>query len=120
MTYFGPVHEVSQVRRFNDKLGYFEELEALQESIKEEELEIKLEGGTKGRLKELEKDLHTYEKGLKGLRIRPEVLSAYVHFEYEKSKHDCLQFFNNHYLFESWSHGCVRNCCCCCIDKPSR
>jgi hypothetical protein len=42
---FGPVYEVSLVRRYKNKLSYFEELEELDEEIKEEELEIILGSG---------------------------------------------------------------------------
>jgi hypothetical protein len=32
---FGPVYEVSLVRRFKNKLSYFEELDEIEEEIKE-------------------------------------------------------------------------------------
>jgi hypothetical protein len=52
------------------------------------------------------------------LQIYPRTISAYVHFQYEKSKVDCLTYFNNHYLFDSCSHSCMRACCCCCVNRP--
>lgn len=35
---FGPIYEVSLVREFENKLSYFEDLDNLEEEIKEEEL----------------------------------------------------------------------------------
>lgn len=52
------------------------------------------------------------------MKINPKTISAYVHYEYEKSKVECLTYFNKHYLFNSCSHGAVRGCCCCCVDDP--
>ena len=43
-TAFGPVYEVSVVRNYQNKLPFFEDLDELEEEIKEEELELSLGG----------------------------------------------------------------------------
>ena len=43
-TTFGPVYEVSVVRNYQNKLPFFEDLDELEEEIKEEELELSLGG----------------------------------------------------------------------------
>lgn len=45
-------------------------------------------------------------------------MSAFVHFQFEKSKVECLSYFNKYYLFDQCTHSCARSCCCCCVDKP--
>ena len=52
------------------------------------------------------------------MHIRPTTVSAYVHFQFQKSKVECLNYFNEHYRFDNCSHGCMRCCCCCCVNKP--
>ena len=54
------------------------------------------------------------------MQIEPSTVSAFVHFQFEKSKVDCLSYFNEHYLFDSCCHGCIRSCCCCCLKKPDQ
>jgi hypothetical protein len=54
---------------------------------------------------------------LQHMKIRPKAVSAYIHFEYEKSKVECLSFFNKHYLFNTCPHACFRCFCCCCIPE---
>lgn len=52
------------------------------------------------------------------MNIKPTTVSVFVHFQFEKSKVECLNYFNEHYLFDNCPHSCSRNCCCCCIAKP--
>lgn len=66
----------------------------------------------------LKKDKEKLQRYISTLQIHPKTISAYVHFQYEKSKVDCLTYFNNHYLFNNCSHSCMRSCCCCCVDEP--
>lgn len=52
------------------------------------------------------------------LSIKPQTIAAFVHFEYEKSKMDCLEYFKKHYLFSASSfHSCMHSVCCCCIEE---
>ena len=46
-------------------------------------------------------------------------ISAFIHFQMEKSRNDCLTEFSNNYLFDNCTNNCMRNCCCCCIQEPS-
>ena len=48
--------EVSVVRRHKDKLQYFEDLDELEERIREQELELKLGNGTLEDVEELMKE----------------------------------------------------------------
>jgi hypothetical protein len=48
-TSYGPVYEVSLARNYDNKLSYFEEIDELQEEIKELELEMVLEGDSGNR-----------------------------------------------------------------------
>ena len=50
------MYEVSLVRRYKNKLTYFQELDELEEEIKEEELEVILGGGDKSYVEALKKD----------------------------------------------------------------
>ena len=56
MEVYGPVFEVSVVRRHKDKLQYFEDLDELEERIREQELELKLGNGTLEDVEELMKE----------------------------------------------------------------
>jgi hypothetical protein len=67
---------------------------------------------------ELRRNKEKLQRYISTLQIRPRTISAYVHFQYEKSKSDCLTYFNNHYLFDNCSHAYMRACCCCCVDRP--
>ena len=53
------------------------------------------------------------------LRIVPETESAYVHFQFEKTKTKCLDIHQEYYLYDTCGHCCMRNCCCCCIKDLS-
>ena len=112
------MYEVSLVRRYKNKLTYFQELDELEEEIKEEELEVILGGGDKYHVEALKKDKAKLNKEISKMQIYPKTISTYIHFEYEKSKVDCLTYFNDHYLFNNCSHGCMRGCCCCCVKTP--
>jgi hypothetical protein len=116
---FGPVYEVSLVRRYKNKLSYFEELDELEEELKEEELEVILGGGDKENVASIKKEKEKLQRYINTLQIHPKTISVYVHFQYEKSKVDCLTYFNDHYLFNTCSHGYMRSCCCCCVDEPT-
>lgn len=50
---FGPVYECSIVYDYRDKLKYFQEIDEIDQEIKEEELEIKMGGGDLEELKTL-------------------------------------------------------------------
>lgn len=44
-----------------------------------------------------------------------------MHFQFEKSKVDMLEYYNEHYLFNTRNtHSCMRSLCCCCIDDPEQ
>jgi hypothetical protein len=58
------------------------------------------------------------ERRLDTMQIKPRTVSAYVHFQFEKSKVECLSYFNDHYQFSTCSHCCMRTCCCCCVNEP--
>lgn len=59
-------------------------------------------------------------KYINTLQIYPKTISAFIHFQYEKSKVDCLTYFNEHYLFDTCSHNCMRSMCCCCVAEPEQ
>lgn len=52
------------------------------------------------------------------MKISPHILSAFVHFEYEKSKTDMLNYYSDHWMFDSCSHDCVLGACNCCMEQP--
>ena len=56
MEVYGPVYEVSLARRHNNQLQYFEELDEIEERIREQELELKLSNGTLEEVEELIKE----------------------------------------------------------------
>lgn len=67
----------------------------------------------------MRKEKDELSKYVNTLRIKPSVKSAYVHFQFEKSKVDMLQYYSDHYLFgHKNSHSFARAVCCCCIDDP--
>lgn len=76
--------------------------------------------GNQETLKKLRKEKEELSKYINTLRIKPSVRSAFIHFQFEKSKVDMLDFYSNHYLFsESNSHALTRAICCCCVDDPA-
>lgn len=77
-----------------------------------------LGGGDKETVNDLRRSKEKLQRYISTLQIRPRTISAFVHFQYEKSKVDCLTYFNKHYLFDSCSHSCMRSCCCCCVNRP--
>lgn len=53
---------------------------------------------------------------INSIKIHPRILSVFVHFQYESSKNDLLDFYSHHYLYSSLFHECcMHGCCCCCI-----
>ena len=44
-------------------------------------------------------------------------MSAFIHFQYEKSKAECLTHFEKQYLFKNWSHCCMRSFFSFCIKN---
>ena len=79
-----------------------------------------LGGGDKENLRYLKKEKEKLAKYINNLQIFPKTISAFVHFQYEKSKQDCLTYFNDHYLFDTCGHNCARSCCCCCVNEPDQ
>ena len=79
-----------------------------------------LGGGDKKHVEILKRDKAKLNKEISKMQIYPKTISAYIHFEYEKSKVDCLTYFNDHYLFNTCGHNCVRGCCCCCVKEPDQ
>lgn len=69
-------------------------------------------------MNDLKKEKEKLQKFINTLQIYPKTISAFIHFQYEKSKIDCLTYFNDHYLFDVCGHSCMRNLCCCCVDTP--
>jgi hypothetical protein len=53
------------------------------------------------------------------LDVRATTQSAFVHFQFEKSKKECLEEFKQQYLYAKCSHNCCRTLCCCCIPDPT-
>jgi hypothetical protein len=90
----------------------------LEEQIKEEELEMILGSGDETNLHSLKKEKDELSQYIHTLQIKPTVIGAYVHFQYEKSKVDMLNYFNDHYLFSNSGHAFTRSLCCCCVDDP--
>ncbi len=81
---FGPVFEVSVVRNYENRLSYFQELDELEEEIKEEELELSL-GGDDSNRKQIAKkkeEKASLEKELNDMHINPSTVSAFVHFQF--------------------------------------
>ena len=76
------MYEVSLVRRHKNKLSYFEELDELEEQIREEELEIVLGSGDKGDLNALKKEKEKLNRYIDSLQIYPKTISVFVHFQY--------------------------------------
>ena len=70
------------VRRHKNKLSYFEELDELEEQIREEELEIVLGSGDKGDLNALKKEKEKLNRYINSLQIYPKTISVFVHFQY--------------------------------------
>lgn len=81
-------------------------------------MEIILGSGDQENLRGLKKEKDQLNKYINTLRIKPSVTSAYIHYQYEKSKVEMLTYFNKHYLFNTNLHGCARSICCCCVDDP--
>lgn len=52
------------------------------------------------------------------MKISPHIMSAYVHFEFEKSKNDLLNYYSDHWMFNSCVHSCVSAICGCCVKQP--
>lgn len=110
---------MSLARQYDGKLKYFEELDELEEEVKEEELEIILGSGDQESLRSLKHEKDELNKYINTLRIQPSVTSAFIHYQFEKSKIEMLTYFNDHYLFHNRkSHSVMRSICCCCIDDP--
>ena len=75
-------------------------------------------GGDESNRKEIvrkKKEKEKLEQKLNKLHIKPTTVSAYVHFQFEKSKVECLSYFNEHYLFDNCGHGCI----CLLYTSPS-
>lgn len=64
-------------------------------------------------LKGLKEDKQAVVKKVNNTKISPEILSAYVHFEYMKDKNQMLNHFSERYFFEGGLHSCGRTICCC-------
>lgn len=112
------MYECSLVYDYRDKLKYFQEVDELDEEIKECELEIRLGGGDLDDLESLKKNKHELVEDINKMRISPHVLSAYVHFEYVKGKEDLLKYYSDHYMFDRGLHNCWKAICSCCISDP--
>lgn len=117
-TNFGPVYECSLVWDYRDKLKYFAEIDEIDEEIKECELENKLGGGDLDDLKKLKETKAELVKNINMMKISPHVMSAYVHFEYEKSRNDLLNYYSDHWMFDTCIHSCVGAICGCCVNQP--
>lgn len=113
------MYECSLVWDYRDKLKYFQEIDEIDEEIKEAELEIRLGGGDLDDLKKLRENKAELVKNINMMKISPHIMSAYVHFEFEKSKNDLLNFYSDHWKFDSCMHSCVSGMCCCCVKDLS-
>lgn len=65
-------------------------------------------------------ELQKLQQNLRAINIHPYTVSCFVHFQYQKSKAECLAYFNDQYLFSNCGHGIMRNCCCCCVNDPDQ
>jgi hypothetical protein len=115
---FGPVYEVSLNREYSGSLDYFTDLDKIDKKIKQEELEILLGSGSHDKLKKLKERREDKAARIKSLEIIPNVKSAFIHFMFEKSKSDTLQWFSDHYLFYWGTHVIYRNLCALCVKDP--
>lgn len=57
-------------------------------------------------------------KNINMMKVSPHIMSAYVHFEFEKSKNDLLNYYSDHWMFDSCTHSCVSTLCGCCVKSP--
>jgi hypothetical protein len=119
-TQFGPVYECSIVYDYQDNLRYFQQIEELDEQIKVMELELRLGGGDMDDLKSLKEDKQAVVKLINNMKISPQILSAYIHFEYMKDKNEMLNHFSDRYLFDTGLHSCGRTICCCIPPTDSK
>lgn len=70
-------------------------------------------------MKELKQKKARMEKEVKELEVHPTTIAAYVHFQFEKTRKECLEEFRHHYLYAKCSHALCRTFCCCCVPDPT-
>ena len=72
--------------------------------------------GDSEKLEKLQKKQKLLKEYIETLSIKTSLISAFIHYEYTKSKTDMLKYFTDHYLTQSIISSCTRKICC--IEEP--
>ena len=79
---FGPVYECSLVYNYKDKLRFFQDVDEIDQKIKEEELEITIGSGSMSSLQKLKNEKEELSNKIHSTKISPRILFAFVHFQF--------------------------------------